>query len=66
MIIYLNAKDGRFVHVAPKYVFLSATPQLLCDNAKITNFLLFCKKIPYYMELEGIKNNVFIQWEKKY
>ena len=42
-----NAKVGRFVHVAPKYVFLSATPQLLCDIAKITNFLLFCKKIPY-------------------
>ena len=54
-----NAKVGRFVHVAPKYVFLSATPQLLCDIAKITNFLLFCKKIPYYMELEGIKNKKF-------
>ena len=50
-----NAKVGRFVHVAPKYVFLSATPQLLCDNAKITNFLLFCKKNPYYMGLKALK-----------
>ena len=66
MIIYLNAKDGRFVHVAPKYVFLSATPQLLCDNAKITNFLLFCKKIPYYMGLEGIKNKKFRYYFHKY
>ena len=66
MIIYLNAKDGRFVHVAPKHVFLSATPQLLCDNAKITNFLLFCKKIPYYMGLEGIKNKKFRYYFHKY
>ena len=61
-----NAKVGRFVHVAPKYVFLSATPQLLCDIAKITNFLLFCKKIPYYMELEGIKNKKFRYYFHKY
>ena len=50
-----NAKVGRFVHVAPKYVFLSATPQLLCHIAKIMNFLLFCKKNPYYMGLKALK-----------
>ena len=47
------------MRVAPKYVFLSATPQLLCCIAKIMNFLLFCKKNPYYMGLEGIKNKKF-------
>ena len=61
-----NAKVGRFVHVAPKYVFLSATPQLLCCIAKIMIFLLFCKKIPYYMGLEGIKNKKFRYYFHKY
>ena len=56
---WFEQKVGRFVRVAPKYVFLSATPQLLCCIAKIMNFLLFCKKIPYYMGLEGIKNKKF-------
>ena len=63
---WFEQKVGRLVHVAPKYVFLSATPQLLCHIAKIMIFLLFCKKNPYYMGLEGIKNKKFRYYFHKY
>ena len=43
----------------PRYVFSGVTLSAACHIAKIMNFLLFCKKIPYYMGLEGIKNKKF-------